>query len=100
MGDVRLLASERELTEADRQALKLAQEAEDHEMSGNVDASVACWRKAFKMSPSIEALFYSDGTEGDGGGDAEDAATAAWFGDLSPTRRRLIGEVRSEVESP
>ena len=80
------------MTAQDKKALQLAQEAEGHETNGQTMKAVECWRKAFKLSPRVETLFFSDTGE-DGNDDDDDDDDNAWFMELSHTRRCLIGTV-------
>jgi len=50
------------LTAKDEAALALVQDADHHESNGEVALATACWRKAFKLSPAIEAHFNGGGT--------------------------------------
>ena len=73
--------------------MQLAKEPEGHETNGETMKAVECWRKAFKLSPRVEALLYSDG--GDEGGDNDnddDDNDDDWLSELPRTRRVLVGE--------
>ena len=50
------------LTPNDEKALKCVQDADHHEANGNTAEAVACWRKAFKLSPAVEAHFNGGGS--------------------------------------